>query len=124
MAESDQIIQTVQADQAVQAVQAVQADQADQADQAEQTVQILEDSSFQLTCPNCGGYFIVYPNQINCRIFRHGVYKHNREPMNPHASKSECDNLLLLDNIYGCAGPFEMIYADGVWKTAICGYDR
>ena len=69
-----------------------------------------------ITCPHCGEYAIIA--EINCAIFRHGVYKTNMQPINPHASKEECERLLANGEIYGCGKPFKY---DG--KTIeICDY--
>ena len=59
-----------------------------------------------LTCPHCSGTIIVYPNELNCRIFRHGVYRATNEPIPPHTSKDECDRLVLENLIHGCGKPF------------------
>jgi hypothetical protein len=70
----------------------------------------------EVICPHCGEYAIV--EEINCTIFRHAVYKTNLQPINPHATKEECERLLENGEIYGCAKPFKY---DG--KTIeICDY--
>jgi hypothetical protein len=38
---------------------------------------------FMITCPHCGDSVLI--EQINCRIFRHAVYKNTGEQMDPHA---------------------------------------
>jgi hypothetical protein len=69
-------------------------------------------------CPNCFDFFEVAPNELNCKIFRHGVLKATGQPINPHASKADIDALLAADKIYGCGRPFRF---DG--NTAVvCGY--
>ena len=35
-------------------------------------------------CPHCGDSILI--EQINCRIFRHAVYKTTGEQMDPHTS--------------------------------------
>ena len=60
---------------------------------------------YVFTCLHCQDSFIIYSRDFNCKILRHGVYKHNLEPINPHATKEECDALLASGEIYGCAGP-------------------
>lgn len=67
-------------------------------------------------CPHCGEYAIIV--EINCTIFRHGVYKTNMQPINPHASKEECERLLASGEIYGCGKPFKY---DGK-NVEICEY--
>ena len=44
-------------------------------------------------CPHCGEEIIVHKSEVNCKIFRHGVYKSTKEQINPHMSKKECDRL-------------------------------
>jgi hypothetical protein len=67
-------------------------------------------------CPHCKiGVFV---EALNCRIFRCGIYKHNKQQINPHASKAECDRLFVTGAIYGCGKPF-MVMDD---KTVVCDY--
>lgn len=62
---------------------------------------------YELSCPHCNGGIIVQRNELNCRIFRHGVYL-NMQPMNP-PSKEECDRLVQTNQIIGCGKPFRVI---------------
>jgi hypothetical protein len=77
-------------------------------------------------CIHCQEPFVIAHNEFNCRILRHGVYKNNLQPINPHASKDECDGLVKDELIFGCAKPLQIIEtADGsVDKYAIivCDY--
>ena len=59
-----------------------------------------------ITCPHCQLEILIYREEINCRIFRHGVYKDNMEQIPPHLDKATCDMLLSSDRIYGCGKPF------------------
>lgn len=70
---------------------------------------------FEIACPNCGEYIII--EQINCAIFRHGVYKHTMCQINPHAPKAECDELKEKDLIYGCGKPFRIVKKEQVEET-------
>jgi hypothetical protein len=57
-------------------------------------------------CPHCN--CIIYISELNCKIFRHGVFKHNMEPIPPHSSKHACE-LYIKDNlIWGCGKPFQI----------------
>lgn len=60
-----------------------------------------------VSCPHCNESILIYKNEINCRIFRHAVYK-NGENVNPHLPKEECDKLVLTDKVYGCCKPFRL----------------
>ena len=75
-----------------------------------------------IECPHCQQYIQVYENEFNCKIFRHGIYKHNSRQINPHLNKEMCDKLKELDLIYGCGKPFKLIRSEGDFKTEICGY--
>jgi hypothetical protein len=77
----------------------------------------------ELVCPHCQGMIIVLPNELNCRIFRHGVYISNGEPIPPHASKEECDRLVSENMIHGCGKPFRVIQqVDGSELAVECDY--
>ena len=58
-------------------------------------------------CPHCGGEIQVKSKYLNCRIFRHGCRKDNRKQLPPHASQQESEELM--DPIYGCGKPFQII---------------
>jgi hypothetical protein len=71
---------------------------------------------YVFTCPHCQGTIIVAHHELNCRIFRHGVYKHNGEQVPPHAPKEECDRLVAQNLIIGCGKPFRI---EGHGPTAV-----
>jgi len=71
-----------------------------------------------IKCPHCNDNIIIYHTDINCKIFRHAVYKHNLQPINPHSSKQICDDLVLNNQVFGCAKPFTF---DGI-NAKICDY--
>ena len=60
-----------------------------------------------VNCPHCNQTFEIL--EINCRIFRCGVYKENYEQIPPHLPKNECDQLVKDSAIIGCGKPFELI---------------
>ena len=72
-------------------------------------------------CPHCGGRFVVARADVRCGVFRHGAIKHSGEPMNPHASERECDDLLARGLIHGCGGPFRVNAATG--EVTKCGFE-
>jgi hypothetical protein len=61
-----------------------------------------------IKCPHCELEIIIYKNEINCAIFRHGVYKDTGIQIGQHSSKKECDELKIKDLIYGCGKPFKL----------------
>lgn len=71
---------------------------------------------FVVNCPHCKEHIFV--EQLNCRIFRHGVYKHNMEQINPHLPKAQCDQLFITNAIYGCGNPFKVVDKEAV----VCDY--
>jgi hypothetical protein len=77
------------------------------------------DSFHFFTCPHCQGYIMVHHNELNCRIFRHGVYRDTGEPIPPHTPKEVCDRLILENRIEGCGKPFR-ITED--MEVVVCGY--
>lgn len=77
---------------------------------------------YHLICPHCDGSIIVHHNELNCRIFRHGVFIDSMQPINPHASKEECDQLVASNRIKGCGKPFR-VEGDGENITVVvCDY--
>jgi len=83
----------------------------------------MSDFEFYIfTCPHCEGTIIVNRNELNCRIFRHGIFRHSGEQMNPHSPKEECDRLAAENQIIGCGKPF-LVEGEGCEAKAVeCGY--
>jgi len=78
-------------------------------------------NEFEVKCPHCDEYIII--EQINCAIFRHGIYKDNYSQINPHLPKNDCDKLKNENLIYGCGKPFRIEKNDnGIWIAVICEY--
>ena len=73
--------------------------------QSTNRIECINDA-FLFECPHCSDLIQVQKDQVNCRIFRHAVYKSSFEQINPHTNKQECDRLLQGDFVYGCAKPF------------------
>jgi hypothetical protein len=73
-------------------------------------------------CPHCKEYIIVSNNEINCSIFRHGIYKKTFYQVNPHSPKNICDELKKADVIYGCGKPFKLSKIDDNYFADICDY--
>lgn len=82
------------------------------------------DKCYIFQCPHCEIYTQVPINEINCQIFRHGIMKSNGCQVNPHASKEDCDDLIIKNLVYGCCKPFKMYRGtDGSYEYVdICNY--
>jgi hypothetical protein len=63
-----------------------------------------------ITCPNCNSYLSI--TELNCGIFRCGVYKDSNEQIDPHLSEENCKKLIETNQIYGCSKPFQIIVQD------------
>ncbi len=74
-----------------------------------------------INCPHCDGSIIII--ELNCKIFRHGVFKNTGNQIGPHSSKEECDQYIKQNLIYGCGKPFQIIEDnDNKYKAVICDY--
>lgn len=73
-------------------------------------------------CPHCKNDILIMENEINCAIFRHGVYKKTFRQINPHENKETCDKLFAEDLIHGCGKPFKLIKENDEYKAEICDY--
>ena len=84
-------------------------------------IKLVEDFYF-FNCPNCQDEIIVNKNELNCKIFRHAIYKNNFEQVNPHLDYKSCERLKNADLVYGCCKPFEIVYKDNKLYAVICEY--
>ena len=81
-----------------------------------------------INCPHCNQCIEVI--ELNCKIFRCGVFKKNMKQINPHLCKNKCQQLVLENKIYGCGNPFQVEIVEKVdkmnseieYKAVICGY--
>ena len=73
-----------------------------------------------IKCPHCDQQILI--EELNCKIFRHGILKKTNIQINPHASKLECDNYTSNDLIYGCGKPFKIIEINNLYITEKCDY--
>ena len=60
-----------------------------------------------VNCPHCD--ILIEILELNCCIFRCGIYKKNYLQIPPHSTKTECDRLFKNNEIYGCGKPFRII---------------
>jgi len=77
------------------------------------------------TCPHCNLLGVVLEKDINCAIFRHGAYIVNSQPIDPHAPKEVCDQLVADGLIHGCGKPFKLVRTGengNAWSAEVCDY--
>jgi hypothetical protein len=67
-------------------------------------------------CPHCGQMADII--ELNCAIFRCGIYKLTFLQISPHLPKDECDRLAANQLIYGCGKPFMVVHG----KAMLCSY--
>jgi hypothetical protein len=79
-----------------------------------------EIKNFVVTCPSCEMFVII--EQINCAIFRHGIFKQSATQIPPHSSKIDCDAFIKNELIYGCGKPFIVTVIDGTPVAGHCEY--
>jgi hypothetical protein len=70
---------------------------------------------FFIKCPHCDIYIEIL--ELNCKIFRCGIYKNGLTQINPHMSKKEITKII--NYIYGCGKPFKI---NEQMKPEICDY--
>ena len=73
-----------------------------------------------VNCPNCNIPVLI--EQLNCRIFRHGILRSNGKQINPHSSKEMCDYYIANERIYGCGKPFRIENINSNLVAVICDY--
>ncbi len=77
-------------------------------------------------CPHCSEEVLIYSHEINCGIFRHGVFKDSMQQIDPHLPEEYCRRLLEEDRIIGCGKPFiiEKNVEDDkiIYHLKICDY--
>ena len=61
-----------------------------------------------INCPHCKEEVLIYSNEINCGIFRHGVFKENMQQIDPHLPEEYCKRLVNEDKSIGCGKPFSL----------------
>jgi hypothetical protein len=71
-------------------------------------------------CPHCQG--MVEIAKLNCKIFRHGIYKTSGRQIPPHASKDVCTKLVDDEMIEGCAKPFKVVKDKSGYTAVPCDY--
>jgi hypothetical protein len=73
-------------------------------------------------CPHCDGPIMIDTREINCAIFRHGVFKSDGSQIDPHLPKEKCDLLKFKNLIYGCGKPFQLYIQNNTIHIKKCDY--
>lgn len=84
------------------------------------SIEVVDDTFFFFSCPHCEGPILVQKNEVNCKIFRHAIFKATNEQVNPHLAKEKCDELFKKELIYGCCKPFCLDVEN--YKVKACDY--
>jgi hypothetical protein len=71
-------------------------------------------------CPHCNDFVII--EELNCKIFRHGIFIKDGKQLDPHLSKEMCNYFFSEKMIYGCGKPFRIIVFNNELKTEMCDY--
>ena len=82
----------------------------------------MENEAISIKCPHCNEFISINLLDINCAIFRHGVFKDTLESIPPHSTKEYCEQLVEREYIFGCGKPFRLIIENNEYKTEICDY--
>jgi hypothetical protein len=70
-------------------------------------------------CPWCK--ITIEVSELNCRIFRCGIFKDTLKQLEAHASQERCQ--AVLNKIYGCGRPFQVVQRPSGLEEAIkCDY--
>jgi hypothetical protein len=73
-----------------------------------------------IQCPHCQDYIEI--QELNCCIFRHGIFKETGEQINPHENKNLCDYYFHNKLIYGCGKPFKITLIENKLTVEKCDY--
>ena len=77
-------------------------------------------SEIIVSCPHCQEYIVI--EKLNCGIFRHGIFKHDKTQIPPHSDKKLCDSYVEQNMIYGCGRPFQILIENNKINVIICDY--
>lgn len=74
-----------------------------------------------IKCPHCN--IMIEVIELNCKIFRCGIYKKGFQQIDPHMPKDACDALVKSESIFGCGKPFMVIEKDKIDSESIAEYE-
>lgn len=82
----------------------------------------MEDNYNIVNCPHCELPIQLYFKELNCKIFRHGIYKNTLKQIDPHLNKKQCEKLVENKLIYGCGKPFRINIINNKMMIEKCEY--
>lgn len=71
-------------------------------------------------CPHCKEYVEII--EVNCAIFRHGIFKNTGQQIDAHTPKQLCDQYIQANQIYGCGKPFKLNIRENILVAEMCDY--
>lgn len=71
-------------------------------------------------CPTCSCMIQIFKKDLNCHIFRHGIFKSNGKQINPHSDEKTVLGYISQDLIYGCGHPFKIENKDSKLAISVC----
>jgi len=83
---------------------------------------IVNDELLSFKCPHCDLPIDVVKTDLNCCIFRHGIYKNTFKQVDPHLNKAMCDKLVENKMVIGCCKPFEIVNKNNKYFVQKCDY--
>ena len=83
---------------------------------------IEQDDYLVFPCPHCLDLIMVMKKEMNCRIFRHAIYKDGFGQVNPHLNQSLCQSLTINKMVYGCTKPFQLLHNNDNYEVVKCDY--
>jgi hypothetical protein len=60
-----------------------------------------------VNCPKCDGTVVI--TRMNCKIFRHAIYKNTGKQVGPHSKNKYIQKLIDNGKIYGCGCQFRIV---------------
>ena len=82
---------------------------------------IPKNKNIIVCCPHCNENILI--EELNCCIFRHGVFTKNKLQINQHAPQQLCEYYIKHNMILGCGKPFKIVKKDNVeYIAVICDY--
>lgn len=82
----------------------------------------MNEDDIIINCPHCKILILVKKKELNCKIFRCGIFKKNYNQIPPHLSEELCERLLKEEKIFGCGKPFKVENEGNDYIAVICDY--